>query len=109
MADTNSPARALLAAAAEAAEVERKPSRFGPPGSPALFVEGREVLHLHGEDEIDLRLTRREIRRCRQDLRADARFVIRRAGGDWVEVTVSESEIAELLPWVRRAIEANRA
>ncbi len=39
-------------------------------------LDGREVLHFHGESEIDLRLTRQVIRRERERLAADPRLMI---------------------------------
>ena len=79
--------------------------------APALWVDGREIAHLEGDDRLDLRLTRGEIRTRRAALRADARVRLRPStSADWLEVRVLvPDDIDYLLHLVEAAVDANRA
>lgn len=79
--------------------VEEAPSQFN--GEPALWVEGREFLHVYGPDLIEIRLTRRLIR----DL-DEPRAPARARYSDWVMVQAKHFDLA--LELARRAAEANR-
>ena len=75
----------------------------------ALWVGTREVAHFDDERTLDIRLTKPEIRRRRDELKADERVTLRRNASDWLEVTVESNddvEWAALL--VFAAVEANR-
>ena len=77
---------------------------------PALWVGTREVTHFDAERTLDIRLTKAEIRRRRDELKADERVSLRRSSSDWLEVRVqSDEDIA----WARRlvvaAVRANRS
>lgn len=98
--------RALRRLLAGASLIEAT-SRFDPTKR-AFFLGDREVLHFHGPDEIDLRLTRREISARRAALRADARIELRASTSDWLLVkgrTAADARAA--LALVEIAIRAN--
>lgn len=79
--------------------VEEAPSQFH--GEPALWVGGREFLHFHGPDLVEIRLTRRLIARL-EDERAPARAPY----SDWVMVPTEHRDLVREL--ALRAAEANR-
>jgi hypothetical protein len=54
----------------------------------AFWVNGKEVAHFHGEDAIELRLTKREIRVRRAELRADPRVDLRANASDWLTIRI---------------------
>lgn len=76
---------------------------------PALWVGTREIAHFDDERTLDIRLTKAEIRRRRDELKADERVTLRRNSSDWLEVRVDSDADTE---WagsiVVAAIEANR-
>ena len=80
-------------------EAQEGPSQFH--GEPALWIDGREFLHTHGSDRIEIRLTRRLIR----DLE-DARAAARARASDWVIVDAAERDL--VLELAHRAADANR-
>ena len=78
-------------------QLETRPSQFN--GAPALWLDGREILHLHG-DELEIRLTRKRIA-----ARDDVGFWQRTRASDWVGLTAADEElVVELLA---EAIDAN--
>jgi hypothetical protein len=90
----------VAALARELPGVELRPSQFH--GQPALWLEGREILHAHGDETVEIRLTRKLIARLDEPL-APARA----RTSDWVIVA---AEHAALVRWLaRQAVEANRA
>jgi hypothetical protein len=68
---------------------------------PAFWLDGREIAHFHG-DEIEIRLTRRRLRRRLEDERVWQRS----PHSDWLVVGVRELELVVEL--TREAIDANR-
>ena len=87
--------------------LEGRRSRWG--DAWAYHVEGREILHFHGDHEIDLRLTKRVIRAERARLEADPRLRLGDRQRDWVEVSLATAaDLPFVLELVRRAIRANR-
>jgi hypothetical protein len=80
-------------------ELEAAPSQFH--GEPALWLGGREIVHAHGADELEIRLTRKRIARL-----VDERVWQRSPQSDWLAVPAAEVELAVAL--VRDAIAANR-
>ena len=78
---------------------EARPSQFH--GEPALWIDGREFLHTHGADRVEIRLTGRLIRAL-DEPRAPARA----RTSDWVVVAAAERDL--ILDLARRAAEANR-
>jgi hypothetical protein len=80
-------------------ELEARPSQFH--GEPALWLDGREIVHTHGCDEVEIRLTRREAAR-----RDHVGFWQRTPSSDWVGLRAADEELGVAL--VRAAISANR-
>ncbi len=74
------------------------PSRWT--GDPALWVDGREIVHEHG-DHIEIRLTGKLINALDDD-----RAMRRSRTSDWVLVDKRERELIGDL--ARRAVNANR-
>jgi Family of unknown function (DUF5519) len=89
----------LLAALRALPDVEESPSQFH--GEPAFWIDGREFVHTHGGDEIEVRLTGKLITRLE-----DERVVRRARTSDWVVLRQSDEEL--VLELARQALEANR-
>ena len=89
----------LLAELAELPAVEQRRSQFA--DIPALWVDGREFLHVHGAD-VEIRLTCKEIARL-----DDERIAQRARASDWVIVPAAERDLIREL--ARKAVEANRS
>lgn len=91
---------------AQVAGLARKPSRHGDGFS--YFLAGREVVHFHGDERMDVRLTKEVIGERRREGSLDPRL---RAGGryaEWVAVTVKDGrDIARALEVVEDAVRAN--
>ena len=84
----------------------RGPSRYGH-GS-AFLAGGREVAHFHGENRMDVRLTREVIRVRKSEGGFDARVKTRGASAEWVEVHFfAASDFALVLTLVEEAVRAN--
>jgi hypothetical protein len=77
---------------------------------PAYFVDGKEVLHFHGDAAVDLRLGKKEIRARREAFKKDPRVVLRASSSaDWVEVLVeSKKDVAFVIELVRIAVGIGR-
>ena len=91
--------QALWARLRDLPDVEERPSQFH--GEPALWVDGREFLHAHGDRFVEIRLTGKLINRLDEE-----RALRRSRTSDWVMVDVDHGElIAEL---ARQALDANR-
>jgi hypothetical protein len=79
-------------------DVEVAPSQWT--GEPAVWLEGREIVHAHGE-WIEIRLTSKVINRL-----DDERAMRRARSSDWVMIDARERDL--ILELARRAVEANR-
>jgi luciferase-like monooxygenase len=90
----------LLARLAELPDVEQRPSQFH--GEPALWIDGREFLHFHGTDLVEIRVTRKGITAL-----DDERAMRRTRTSDWVIVDVHHADL--ILDLARQALDANRA
>jgi hypothetical protein len=90
---------ALLARLAELPDVERRPSQFH--GEPAFWIDGREFVHTHGDQWIEVRLTGKLISRL-----DDERAMRRSRTSDWVMVDVQHADL--IVELARQALEANR-
>jgi Family of unknown function (DUF5519) len=88
----------LLAELRRLPHVEVAPSQWT--GEPALWVDGREIVHEHG-DLIEIRLTGKLINRLDDD-----RAMRRARTSDWVMVDANERSL--ILELARQAVEANR-
>lgn len=78
--------------------VEVAPSQWT--GEPAIWVDGREIVHAHRE-WIEVRLTGKLINQV-----ADDRVLRRARTSDWVMIDRKEREL--ILDIARQAVEANR-
>ena len=50
----------------------------------AYWVNGKEIAHFHGQDSLELRLTRPVIRELRDQLKAEPQVKLRNASSDWL-------------------------
>lgn len=84
----------------------RQASRHG--DSYSYFVADREIVHFHGEERMDVRLTRERIQLHKSEAPFDPRVSTRGPSANWVAVRVRESgDIALALELVDEAIRAN--
>ena len=88
----------LLASLRRLPHVEEAPSQWT--GGPAFWLDGREVVHFHGDD-VEIRLTRTLIAKL-----DDERVARRTRTSDWIVVPACEREL--VLELARAALEANR-
>jgi hypothetical protein len=88
----------LLAELRRSPDVEVAQSQWT--GEPALWVDGREIVHAHGE-LVEIRLTGELINSI-----DDERAMRRTRTSDWVLVASGEREL--ILDLAGRAVEANR-
>jgi hypothetical protein len=89
----------LIARLAELPGVEQRPSQFH--GEPALWIGGREFVHTHGDEWIEIRLTGRLINHL-----DDERAMRRSRTSDWVIVERLHADL--ILELAKQALEANR-
>jgi hypothetical protein len=89
----------LFARLAALPGVEQRPSQFH--GEPALWIDGREFVHTHGERWVEIRLTSRLINRL-----DDERAMRRSRTSDWVIVDVEHADL--IVELARQALDANR-
>jgi predicted transcriptional regulator len=89
----------IMARLAELPDVEQRPSQFH--GEPALWIDGREFLHTHGDRWIEIRLTGKLISRL-----DDERAMRRSRTSDWVMVETQHADL--IVELARQALEANR-
>jgi hypothetical protein len=86
--------------------LERRPSRFG--DSHSYFVGGREIAHFHGDERMDLRLTRERIRELKAEGALDPRVKTRGPSADWAAVRLVEpGDVALALQLMDEAMRAN--
>ncbi len=81
-------------------DIELKKSKFS--SAEALFIRHREIAHFHSAQEIDIRLTRAEIRRRGYSKSDDKRLTVISPTSDWVVVKFKR---ADDLPLVHEIIE----
>ena len=80
-------------------EVDERPSQFN--GEPAFWIDGREFVHFHGDQWIEVRLTGRLINRLDEE-----RAMRRSRTSDWVMVDTRHTDL--IVDLARQALEANR-
>lgn len=88
-----------MARLAELPGVEQRPSQFH--GEPALWIDGREFVHTHGDRWIEVRLTGKLINRLDEE-----RAMRRSRTSDWVMVETKHADL--IVELTRLALEANR-
>jgi Family of unknown function (DUF5519) len=89
----------LMAHLAELPDVEQRPSQFH--GEPALWIEGKEFVHTHGDRWIEIRLTGKVINQL-----DDERAMRRSRTSDWVMVETRHADL--IVELTRQALAANR-
>ena len=90
----------------EVPELTRRPSRFG--DSRSYFLADREVAHFHGEQRMDIRLTKQRIPQLKSVGALDSRVTTRGRYAEWVTVTLIEPRDVEYaLQLMEEAIRAN--
>ena len=78
-------------------------------GAEAFFLGKTEIAHFHGDDEIDLRLTKRAQKEYAELVRGDSRVTFRESGSDWIAIEFERAaDVAYVLKLVRLAVDANR-
>lgn len=84
----------------------RRKSRFG--DSQSYFLADREIAHFHGDERMDVRLTRERIRELKADGALDSRVRTRGPSADWASVRVSDAgDVPLAVQLVEEAIRAN--
>jgi hypothetical protein len=84
----------------------RRKSRFG--DSQSYFLADREIAHFHGDERMDVRLTRERIRELKADGAIDSRVHTGGPSADWATVRViEEGDLAFAVQLVEEAIRAN--
>jgi Family of unknown function (DUF5519) len=87
-------------------DLVRRVSRYG--NGLAYYVANREIVHFHGDQRMDVRLTREVIRLRKAEGGFDQRVQTRGPSADWATVRVQEPSDVELgLSLVEEAIRAN--
>jgi Luciferase len=89
----------IMARLAELPGVEQGPSQFH--GEPALWIDGREFVHTHGDRWIEVRLTGKLINRLDEE-----RAMRRSRTSDWVMIETQHADL--IVELARQALEANR-
>jgi len=89
----------LFGRLAELPDVEQRPSQFH--GEPALWIDGREFVHTHGERWIEIRLTGKLFNQLH-----DERATRRSRTSDWVMVDANHADL--IVDLARQALDANR-
>jgi predicted transcriptional regulator len=89
----------LFGRLAELLDVEQRPSQFH--GQPALWIDGREFVHTHGERWIEIRLTGKLFNQL-----DDERAMRRSRTSDWVMVDANHADL--IVDLARQALDANR-
>jgi Family of unknown function (DUF5519) len=86
--------------------LERRRSRYG--SSAAFYVGNTEVTHFHGEERMDVRLTKERIREMKETGPLDPRIQTRGPSAEWAAVRVREArDLALAVQLVEEAIRAN--
>jgi hypothetical protein len=84
----------------------RRPSRHG--DSYSYFAAEREIAHFHGDERMDVRLTKERIPQLKAERVLDSRVTTRGASAEWVAVRIAEPrDISLAVQLVEEAIRAN--
>lgn len=76
----------------------------------AFWVNGKEVAHFHGDDAIELRLTKKKISAQRTRLKTDERVELPKSSSDWLIVRFgSPRDVALVIELAEIAAAAHRA
>lgn len=86
--------------------LEEKKSKFS--ANTALFFGKKEIAHFHQGNELDLRLTKAEIKKGQWLAKSDPRLSQERKGSEWVQVRFrKEEDLSFILQLTAIAIKAN--
>jgi Family of unknown function (DUF5519) len=86
--------------------VTRRPSRWG--HRHAYFTGEREIAHFHGDQRLDVRLTRAWIRERKSEGAFDERVTTRGPSAEWVAVRVIDArDVAFAASLVQEAVQVN--
>jgi hypothetical protein len=86
--------------------VTQRPSRYG--DSSSHYVGDREIAHFHGDDRMDVRLTKELIRERKAEGALDPRVRTRGPSAEWATVPVIETrDLALAVDLVEEAVRAN--
>jgi hypothetical protein len=73
----------------------------------AFWVNGKQIAHFHGDDAMEIRLTKKVISELRARLRAEAGVTLRAGSSDWITVALDDTVLIREL--AERAAAAHRA
>lgn len=74
----------------------------------SFFTGGREIAHFHGERRMDVRLTKSEIQRRKDEGTLDPRMTARGPSAEWVEVRLGNAgDVPFAVELVEDAVRAN--
>lgn len=86
--------------------MSHRASRFG--DSKSYFVADREVAHFHGDQRMDVRLTKERIRLLKEEGSLDVRVRTRGRYAEWASLPLlDERDLALAVEMVLEAIRAN--
>lgn len=85
--------------------LEDRPSKVA--GGTAIFYKNKEIAHFHDDSEIDVRLTKKIIRKERLNHPGDSKFHKQRSpGSDWIELRFQKlKDIDEVVRLFKLALE----
>lgn len=74
--------------------LEERPSKVA--GGSALFFKGKEIAHFHNDNEIDVRLTKKVIKRERLSHPTDSQVHHHRSpNSEWIEIRFRDARAVE--------------
>ncbi len=97
----------LLSRILDIPNVHSRKSRYS--DDEAIFIGKREIGHFHSADEIDIRLTRSEIKKMAVSKKEDFRFIFDGPSPDWLAIKFkNESDLKFIVKTFEVAVKANR-
>jgi hypothetical protein len=72
----------------------------------AFWVNGKQIAHFHGDDAMEIRLTKKVISELRARLRTEAGVTLRAGSSDWITVALEDTALIREL--AERAAAAHR-
>jgi hypothetical protein len=85
--------------------LEDRPSKVA--GGSAIFFKGKEIAHFHNDNEIDIRLTKKVIRREGLNHHSDSKIHRHRSpSSEWIEIRFKKSQdVDEVVRLFKMALE----
>jgi hypothetical protein len=97
----------LLSRVLDIADLEPRKSRYSK--EEAIFLNKREIGHFHSDFEIDIRLTRLQIKKLKSRESQDPRLVYDRDSSDWIAVKFEKAiDLDFIVNLFETAAKANR-